>query len=170
MSPGIRTRQRSRGERSWRSTPRWACGCVLRASQSAASTHRTTGTWSTRRTRPPESGSASTSWSATSSRTLAFAAGLLKDAEYLGAVDVGVGLTQVARTLSPLVYGPGVIGRRVPAWAGHVDEEYRRADQVSSTRLTDHPDEIARDLLEDLFDALAQGDYPSGQHPIGPRP
>jgi len=58
----------------------------------------------------------------------------------------------------------------VPAWAGHVDEEYRRADQVSSTRLTDHPDEIARDLLEDLFDALAQGDYPSGQHPIGPRP
>jgi hypothetical protein len=103
-------------------------------------------------------------------RTLAFTASLLTEAGYVGAVDVGVGLTRVARTLSPLVHSRQRMGQHPPAWAGHVDEEYRRTDQVSSTRLADHPDEVARDLLQDLFDALAQGDYPSGQHPIGPRP
>lgn len=103
-------------------------------------------------------------------RALAFTASLLTEAGYIGAVDVGVGLTHVARTLSPLVHTRQLMGQRPPAWAGYVDEQYRRTDQVSSTRLADHPDEVARDLLQDLFDALAQGDYPSGQHPIGPRP
>lgn len=103
-------------------------------------------------------------------RTLAFAAGLLTEARYLGAVDVGIALTRTRGTLSWVTAPRGYLRADVPGWAGYADEEYRRTDQVSSARLVDHPQEVARDLLQDLFDALAQGDYPSGEHPIGVRP
>lgn len=85
-------------------------------------------------------------------------------------VECSVGLDDLfgVRSLA-LENGRATTGRLVLslfAVQGLVESRYVRHVETSALELLDGPQDIARGLLGELFEALAQGDYPAGASPF----